>query len=69
MKHIGEAIREERRKKKLSAAEVGRKLSKPITGQAFAQKEVSGNFLWEIVLEVSLILNVEPQIFLIYRKV
>jgi hypothetical protein len=51
--HIGEAIRTERRKYGLSAQNIARKLKKPITGQAFAQREVSGSFTWDLVLEVS----------------
>lgn len=63
MGHIGEAIREERRKQGYSAAFMASKLERPITGQAFAQKEINGRFSWNLVVEVAKILEKDLDYF------
>jgi Helix-turn-helix. len=64
MDHIGIVIRSIRKEQGLSAEKVAKKLTKPITRQAYEQREKTGSFPWEMVLEVAAILNVEPEIFL-----
>lgn len=64
---IGSKVREARLLKKMSAAEVGRLLSKPITGQAFAQREIKNRFTWDMVVEVAEITS-KPLSFLPNRK-
>ncbi len=64
MKHIGEIIRQKRREKKKSAEYVGSKLTNPITKQAFAKKERTGNFSYELVKEIAVILECEMADFL-----
>lgn len=51
--HIGMVIRRKRREKNLSAEYVARHLRKPISKQAFAQKERTGHFSYQLVVEVA----------------
>ena len=64
MKHIGQLIREERNKRKMSAEFVAGKLKKPISKQAFAKKERVGSFSFELVKEVAEIIGCDMNIFL-----
>ena len=68
MGHIGFLVRSARKQKKISAEFVGARLKRPITGQAFAQHERGGTFQWEIVLEISRIIGVNPKKFLSSEK-
>ena len=68
MEHVGEEIRKIRREKGLSAEYIAGSLKKPITRQAFENRERTGNFDWGAVLEVANILKVDPKIFLADRK-
>ncbi|MBU2702268.1 hypothetical protein Ga0466249_003395 [Sporomusaceae bacterium BoRhaA] len=64
MKYIGLLIREQRVKCKLSKEYIARSLTKPISKQAFAKKERTGNFSFELVKEVADIIGCDINIFL-----
>lgn len=57
MCHIGLRIRQMRQKKKWSAEYIASKLKRPITKQAFAKKERTGNFSYDLVVEVAELLG------------
>lgn len=57
MYSIGMCIRRRRREMKLTAEEIAGKLKHPISKQAFAHKERTGNFSYHLVLEVAAILD------------
>ena len=64
MAHIGMRIREKRTALGKSAEWVANRLTKPITKQAFTQKERLGSFSFEEVEEVAVILECDMVIFL-----
>lgn len=57
MEHIGIIIRQKRREQNLSAEYIAGQLKHPISKQAFAKKERTGHFSYDLVLEVAKILN------------
>lgn len=57
MQHIGMVIRQKRRAKNLSAECIARQLKHPITKQAFTKKERNGHFSYELVMEITQILE------------
>lgn len=57
MCHIGMIIRQKRREKKLTAEYIASRLKHPISKQAFAKKERTGNFSYHMVLEVAALLQ------------
>lgn len=57
MSHIGMIIRQKRQEQKLSAEYIATHLKQPISKQAFAKKERTGNFSYNLVLEVAKLLN------------
>lgn len=67
--HIGELIKKERESQGLSAEFVGKRLSKPITKQAFLYREKNGSFEWNDVIEVADILGVKPKKFLLNGQI
>lgn len=57
VKTIGAIIREKRIAKGLSAGQIASKLSRPISKQAFANRERTGRFPFDMVVEIADILK------------
>lgn len=57
VKTIGTIIREKRIANGLSAGQIASKLSRPISKQAFANRERNGRFPFDMVVEIADILN------------
>lgn len=55
--HIGMVIRQKRREKNFSAEYVAQHLERPISKQAFAKKERTGHFSYQLVLEIARLLE------------
>ena len=68
MAHIGDLIRKQRIEKKFSAEYVAKRLGKPMSKQAFAKKERTGGFSFELVKEVAKILGCNMDIFLLSKS-
>lgn len=64
MRHIGMIIRQKRQEKSLSAEFIARRLTRPISKQAFAKKERTGHFSYQLVLEVAALLHCDITDFL-----
>ncbi|MCC5468513.1 hypothetical protein [Pelosinus baikalensis] len=64
MAHIGDLIRKQRNEMKMSAEYIAKHLAKPMSKQAFAKKERTGNFSFELVKEVAKIIGCNMDIFL-----
>jgi len=57
MNDIGKLVREKRLAKGMSAGEVAQKLRRPISKQAFANRERTGSFSFDMVVEIAAILQ------------
>jgi transcriptional regulator with XRE-family HTH domain len=64
MTHIGDLIRKQRTKMKMSTEYIAKQLAKPKSKQAFAKKERTGKFSYELVKEVAKIIGCNMDIFL-----
>lgn len=63
MCNIGTIIRQKRREKKYSAEDIAKRLQHPISKQAFAYKERTGNFSYQLVLEIAALLDCDIEDF------
>ncbi|MDR3591541.1 MAG: helix-turn-helix transcriptional regulator [Negativicutes bacterium] len=62
--NIGKIVRQKRQEKKMSAEEIGKKLSKPITKQSFTKRERNGRFNLDMIIEIANILGCDVSDFL-----